>query len=197
LSDSGDELNPETAVTVGRIIAAHGVRGEVKVQSLTDFGQRFHRGSRLWLNGREVRVERSRAQGRNVVLKLSEVDDRTAAEKLRDAELMVPQPASLATEGVYYQHDILGLEVVEKDGTHLGRVTDILSTGSNDVYDVEGPRGEVLLPALDDVVLEIDLEAGRMVVELLPGLEFQAKGPSKARRRTAGPGRHRTSQSAP
>ncbi len=73
-------------------------------------------------------------------------------------------------EGEYYEHQVVGLAVVEQDGTPLGKVREILSTGANDVYIVVGPEGELLLPAIEPVILEIDLQAGRMVVEVLEGL---------------------------
>jgi 16S rRNA processing protein RimM len=170
------------AVTVGRIIAAHGIRGELKVEPLTDFPQRFDAGSRLWLDGAPVTVERGRRQGRNVILKLRGIDGRTQAEALHGKELLAPQATPLEQEGVYYLHDIIGARVQDAAGQALGELADVLATGSNDVYVVRGPRGELLLPALDDVVLAVDLEARRIVVEIPDGLEFIAPAPAKRHR---------------
>jgi 16S rRNA processing protein RimM len=174
---SADEERPP--VTVGRIVTPHGVRGELKVESLTDFPERFRRGSRLWLDGVEFSVELGRVLGRHVILKLEGIDDRNAAEAIRGRELTVPDVAELTEEGVYYQHDIVGLRVEDEAGSELGRVVDVLLTGSNDVYVVQGERGELLLPALDDVVKQIDIATGRIVVDLPGGLEFQAKAPPR------------------
>jgi 16S rRNA processing protein RimM len=179
------EFDPRKALTAGRVLAPHGVHGEVKVEPLTDFPARFSPGSVLWLRGAPVRVARSRWQGRTVVLKLEGLDDRNAAEQLRGAELQVmPSPEGLG-EGVYYRDDVIGLRVADEDGTDLGRVADVLRTGSNDVFVVRGPQGELLLPATDDVVKSVDVEAGRMVIELLPGLEWQPARKAQQRRRPA------------
>ena len=176
------ELDPATAVTVGRITAPHGIRGEVKVEPLTDFPQRFEAGSRLWLDGTPYTVERGRWQQRNVILKLRGIDTRNQAEALPGKELLAPQAMPIEAEGVYYLHDILGARVQETSGAALGELADVFSTGANDVYVVRGPRGEILLPALDDVVLEVDLQARRITVAIPDGLEFTTAAPPKRRR---------------
>ena len=176
------ELDPATAVTVGRITAPHGIRGEVKVEPLTDFPQRFEAGSRLWLEGVPYTVERGRWQQRNVILKLRGIDTRNQAEALPGKELLAPQAMPIEAEGVYYLHDILGARVQEASGATLGELADVFSTGANDVYVVRGPRGEILLPALDDVVLEVDLQARRITVAIPDGLEFTTAAPPKRRR---------------
>ncbi|HLG12083.1 MAG TPA: ribosome maturation factor RimM, partial [Dehalococcoidia bacterium] len=176
------ELDPATAVTVGRITAPHGIRGEVKVEPLTDFPQRFEAGSRLWLDGVPYTVERGRWQQRNVILKLRGIDTRNQAEALPGKELLAPQAMPIEDEGVYYLHDILGARVQETSGAALGELADVFSTGANDVYVVRGPRGEILLPALDDVVLEVDLQARRITVAIPDGLEFTTAAPPKRRR---------------
>jgi len=151
----------------------HGVRGELKVQPLTDFPERFDPGESFWLDGAERTIERSRWQKGTVVLKVAGLDTRDQAEALRGHELQIAEPEDLPEdEGVYYQHDIVGLKVEDTAGEALGRVTDVLGTGANDVFVVRGPRGEILLPAVEDVVREVDIAGGRLVVELLPGLEF-------------------------
>jgi 16S rRNA processing protein RimM len=169
---------------VGRITAAHGVKGEVKVQPLSDFPQRFEQGSRLWLDGMPQEVERGRHQGRNVILKLSGVETRTEAEALIGKDLLAAEATRIEVEDVYYLHDVIGLRVEDETGETLGKLTEVLSTGSNDVYVVRGERGELLLPALDDVVREVDVAGGRMVVQVPDGIEFaRAATPRGAPRR--------------
>ena len=188
MTESPGEPDPKTAVTVGRVLAPHGIRGEVKVESLTDFPERFAPGSRLWLRGRPATVEAGRWQGRTLFLKLEGVDDRETAESLRGADLQAPAPTALE-EGRYYQHEIIGLEVRDKHGAELGRVAEIISTGSNDVYVVRGRRGELLLPAIEDVVVAVDLARGQIVVELMEGLDYTPvkRAPaSRASRRAGG-----------
>ena len=160
-------------MTVGRVLAPHGIRGELKVQPLTDFPERFDAGSRLWLNGQQWVVERGRWAGRGgVILKLRGLDTRNDAETLRDAELTVPEATELKEEGVYYLHDIIGLPVFDAAGEALGKLADVFSTGSTDVYVVRGDRGELLLPALEDVVTNVDVAGGRIVVDVPEGLEW-------------------------
>ena len=160
-------------VTVGRILAPHGIRGELKVQPLTDFPQRFEAGSRLWLNGQEWVVQRGRWTNRGVILKLRGLETRNEAEALRNAELTVLEATEIEEEGVYYLHDIVGLPVFDAAGEALGRLEEVFNTGSTDVYVVRGERGEILLPALDDVITQVDIAAGRIVVDVPEGIEFQ------------------------
>ena len=158
---------------VGRVAAPFGLAGEVRVVPLTDFPERFKEmRSVLVGEGHEayriVGVRGSRAQ---VILKLKGVDDANAAGALRGEMLRIPlaEAVSLA-DGQYFWYQIIDLEVVTMGGERLGRVVDIIRTGANDVYVVRGMRGEVLIPAIEDVIREVDLGAGRLVVELLPGL---------------------------
>ena len=186
MTETSPELDPATAVTVGRIAAARGLRGELRIEPLTDFPERFAPGARLWLDGGWRCVESSRFQGRSVYLKLEGIDDRTAAERLRGHELQLPRAQPLDADDVFYQHDIVGLRVETAERELLGKVESIFSTGANDVYVVRGERGELLLPAVEDVIKQVDINGGRVVVELLPGLEF-TKTPAKpvSRRRQA------------
>ncbi len=185
MSDAGDALDPSRAVSVGRIVGVHGIRGELKVEPLTNFSDRFERGSTLWLDGAPVRVERSGGGGKLLYLKLANIDDRGEAEALRGHELQVPEARDLAEPGLYYEHDLIGLRVEDGDGAELGRLAEVLRTGATDVYVIRGDRGELLLPALADVIREIDVAAGRIRVELAPGLEFQAASRPSHRRKSA------------
>ena len=183
MSEDGAALDPSRAVCVGRVVGVHGLKGEIKVEALTDFPDRFEAGASLWLDGAPVRVELSRAQAKLFYLKLAGVDDRDAAEALRGHELLVPEARSLDEPDLYYEHDLIGLRVEDESGAALGRLAEILRTGANDVYVVRGDRGELLLPALADVIREVDIGAGRMGVALAPGLEFQASSrPARQRK---------------
>jgi 16S rRNA processing protein RimM len=124
------------------------------------------------IRGERHVVEGARIQGTTVLLKLEDVADREAADVLRNADIEVPtQEAVPLRRGQFYWHEVIG-PTVEDATTHetLGEVTDIIETGANDVYVVRGSRGEILLPAIKDVVKRIDPAAGRMLVQLLPGL---------------------------
>lgn len=158
-------------VIVGRILGPWGMRGDVRIQVLTDFPERFSKGSKLYLDGSPTRVERSRHSPRGLLIKLEAVKDRTDAEKLAGRILSVPEDSlEKLPEGSYYQFQIIGMEVVSEEGERLGVVEDILITGSNDVYVVKGDGGELLLPAIEDVVLNVNVESNRMTVRLVEGL---------------------------
>lgn len=168
---------------VGRILGVHGLRGELKVEPLTDFPQRFQPGSELLLDGEPVRVQRSRSERNFVYVILADVTSRQAAEALVGRSFYVPEGSTPLGEGQYYHHDIIGLSVRDETGRRLGEVVEILVTGANDVYVVRGERGELLLPAIDDVVKRVDLQSGEMVVELMQGLDFTQPKPRQSRGR--------------
>jgi 16S rRNA processing protein RimM len=189
LSQPDPQFDPSTALTVGRILAPQGVHGEVKVEPLTDFPERFDAGSVLWLQGAPVRVKRSRWQARGLYVVFDGIESRNEAEALRGAELKAPASMALP-EDTFYRDDLIGLKVCDEGGQLLGEIADIFSTGSNDVYVVKGSRGELLLPALEDVVKQVDLEGGRVTVLLVEGLEWI--GGSNKQAAEAGGRRRRT-----
>jgi len=160
-------------VAIGRIVAPRGVRGELRVDIETDDPERF-RALRRVLVGEEhaaYAVRRARVHESQVLLTLVGVDDRDAAEALRGQWIYVAIEDALPLgEGEYYHFQIVGLQVITAEGEALGRITEILPTGANDVYVIQGPRGEILVPALEGVILNVDLPNGRMIVRLPEGL---------------------------
>lgn len=158
---------------VGRVRAPHGVRGEVRVQILTDFPERFRQGAELWIGPepRPYTVEKARFHEGDVLLKFVGLDDRNAVEALRGAEVTVPVECAMPLpEDTFYVHQIVGLDVWTDAGERLGVVSEVLSLPANDVYVVDTPQGEVWLPAIADVILRVDLEQRQMTVHLLTGL---------------------------
>lgn len=161
-------------LAIAQIVAPHGIRGEVRAVILTDFPERFARLETVYLGeeARPVRLEGYRFHQGQVLLKLAGYNTRTEAEELRQVLVQVPVGEAMSLpEGAYYVHEILGLEAWTESGEFLGEVVEVLETGANDVYVLQGsPLGEILIPALESVVLEVDLEEGRMLVRLPPGL---------------------------
>jgi 16S rRNA processing protein RimM len=167
----GKEPVPPESLIVGRILAPWGIRGEVKVEVLTDFPERFAPRKVVYLNTSPLEIESCHPHKQHLVVKLATIDSIEDAEKLRGQDLNIPSSElHPLPEGQYYTFQLIGLKVVTTEGQTLGRVTDIMSTGSNDVYIVEGKRGEILIPAIEDVVKSIDLKKGRMVIEAIEGL---------------------------
>ncbi|MCL7451861.1 MAG: ribosome maturation factor RimM [Anaerolineae bacterium] len=155
------------------------MRGELKVQVLTDDPHRFGKLERVFVgpDGEDAvawAVSSYRVHKEHVLLKLEGCDDRNTAEGFRGLLVQIPIEAPVPLEeGEYYEHQIVGLEVWTSAGEYLGRVEEILYTGANEVYvvhDAKLDRGEILIPAIADVVLEVDLEAGRLEVDLMEGL---------------------------
>jgi len=171
-------------LAVGQIIGVHGVHGELKAQILTDDPSRFDLLTRVFVgpDGAEpvpYEMEGYRLHQKWILIKLQGIDDRNKAETLRGQLIQVSSEEAIPLEaGEYYEHQIVGLEVWTADGQNLGQVVEILYSPAHEVYVVQGagvqspkasPR-EILIPAVASVVLSVDLEAGRIVVELPEGL---------------------------
>ncbi len=164
-------------LVVGRVLRPHGVRGELRVGIFTDYPERLGQRTDFYLAHpdfpeavQRYPVEKSRLHKKVLLLKLSGCDDRNEADELRGMLVQIPiEEAVPLEEGEYYHFQLIGVRVEMENGEWLGQVAEVIETGANDVYVVQGPRGEVLLPAVDDVVLDLDLESRLMVVRLLPG----------------------------
>jgi 16S rRNA processing protein RimM len=162
-------------LAIGRIVRPHGVRGEVVVEVLTDFPERFDTIEQVYLGdtleAQIWQVVTSRWHKDRVLLTLEGCQDRAVAEQLRGLLVQIPiEEAMPLGEDEYYAHHLIGLDVVTIDGEDLGRLSDVLFTNANDVYVVTGPRGQILLPAIADVIQGVDLEAGQVTVKLMEGL---------------------------
>lgn len=167
----------EKMIAVGEITGAHGIKGLVKVASLTDFpGERFAPGSELYLakTGQKVTVLSAGVHKGLYLLGLSGIEDRDAAQALLHTYLQVPQSClPELPQGEYYHFQLIGLQVYEGD-KHLGELTEVMQTGANDVYVITAPGGrkqaEILLPALKSCILGVDTAAGKMTVKIPEGL---------------------------
>ena len=161
--------------TIGIVVAPFGVQGELKVRLLTDIPDRFNQLDAIYLgpSHTQQRIQSVRPyKGEMVVLKLQGIDDANTAETLRNFALTIPenQLAKLPPDS-YYQHDILGLQVLTLNGHALGEIVDIIETGSNDVYVIKSPTGDQnLIPAIKDVVKQVDLRRHVMYIEPIAGL---------------------------
>ena len=174
------EQNNTEWATIGQIVAPFGVHGELKVRLLTDIPNRFAELDTVYAGlehtGYSIRSVRP-YKGEMVVLRLKGIDDANTAESMRNLNLQIPesQLAKLPPNS-YYQHDILGLHTFTMDGRDLGHIIDIIVTGSNDVYTIKTPEGkQILIPAIKDVVKQIDLIRRTMYIDPLPGLLDEAQ----------------------
>lgn len=158
---------------VGRIVNTHGLRGEVKVVPWTDYAENFEDIKTLYLDdGRTLTIKNIKYQKANIILKFAEIDHIDEAEKLKNRIVSAQREAlGELPEGVHYIADIIGLKVVDEEGNHIGEITDVFPTGANDVYEVkrEGEK-PLLLPVIDSVIRNIDIDAGKVTVHIIDGL---------------------------
>ncbi|MCZ6530757.1 MAG: ribosome maturation factor RimM [Chloroflexi bacterium] len=168
-------MDDQDHMVVGRIVRPHGVRGDLLVEPYSETIRSIEAETEVFIGSPQnpYTVLSLRSHRTRMILRVEGCEDRETAEAFRGNEVLIPtQAAEPLPEGVYYRWQILGLAVVEQGGRHLGTVMDILETGANDVYVVQGdgPR-ELLLPAIESVILEVDLDAGSLLVLLPEGLE--------------------------
>ena len=163
---------------VGKIVNTHGIRGDVRVMPTTDFvAERFAKGQDLYLQQAgeplKLTVESARQHKGFILVKFVGYDNINDVQAFRDHELMVSVKDQQPLEdGQYYYHQIIGLSVKTVDGEELGTIKEILSPGANDVWVVQRDgKKDLLLPVIDDVVKDVDLDAGEVTVELMEGLE--------------------------
>lgn len=169
-------MKREDLINIGKIAGTYGYKGMVRIIPLTDFPERFKELKQVYVSHRgaveEMLVEDARPYEQSYLLKLKGIDTREDAQDYRHALLQVgPDQLYPLPEGYYYHFQLQGLSVYDVEKGLLGKLTEILETGANDVYVVKSEEyGEILLPAIKEVVLDVDLEAGTMQVRLLPGL---------------------------
>jgi 16S rRNA processing protein RimM len=161
-------------LTIGEILKPWGYRGEVKVKLLTDFPKRVAKLKTVYVGNdtRAISLERARLHSGFALFKFSGYDSPESVAKLRGELVQIPlEDAATLRKGQYYHHQIIGLDVWTTSGERLGTVEEILETGANDVYVVTAEGGrEILIPAIQDVVREIDLDGNRIVIDVIPGL---------------------------
>ena len=188
---------PEDYLVIARVLGPHGVRGEIKCRIVTEFPERFQKGTRVFLGEPPAprTIRGATVEGDYVRLLLSGTASREAAETLRGENVLVhTDDAVELPAGRFYWHQVIGLRVDDQTGRSLGVVRDIIETGANDVYVVHGDWGEVLVPVVPDIVKRISTEEGRIEVEVLPGMVPDAPPVSRAARQ---PGRRRASRVSP
>jgi len=161
---------------VGVITGAFGIKGEVRILSLYDEPGRFLDCEVLVVTEAEgsesvFKIEKARIHKGHALVKFEGVSDRTQAERLKGCYVKPAGDKLSAREEAQIEREkLIGLEVFDKSGERLGVLEEVIRTGANDVYEIVDGERSVLLPAIRDVILEVDLEAGRMVVDPLPGL---------------------------
>jgi len=165
-------------LVAGKITKAHGLRGEVTVLVLSEVPERFEPGSSLHLeDGRTLTVAATRPDRRRLLVTFEGVGDRNAAELLNGRYLFVPEEdAPELPEGSFWPHQLEGCEVVTDSGRELGAIREVVLGVANDIWVTGPPEDEVLIPALKDVVVSVDVPGRKVVVRDIPGLTTSDRG---------------------
>ena len=166
----------EKQLQVGVISSTHGVRGEVKVFPTTDDVTRFRQLKKVYLDtGREMlplEIQNVKFFKQFAILKFKGIDNINDIEKYRGKSLMIDREDAVdLDEDEYFIADMIGMKVCTEDGGEFGTLKDVMETGANDVYIIDSPEhGEVLIPAIRECILDIDMDEERMTIHLMEGL---------------------------
>ncbi|MDH4226300.1 MAG: ribosome maturation factor RimM [Deltaproteobacteria bacterium] len=172
-------MSSATLIPAGRIAGVHGVKGELKIRVYAESEEETKdfitsvasKWGRVTVDGVEYEVTGLRGHKGFLLTTLKGVDDRNKAETFVGKDVLVSEDLlPKLDDGEFYMYELVGLSVYADDGRYIGKVCNIFSTGANDVYEVKGPLGEVLIPAIENVVLDVDLEEKKITVHLLEGL---------------------------
>lgn len=160
------------SVKIGRIVNAHGIRGEVRVQPYRQDPQFLTRFKTFYIKGQAVKPTACHVHKSLVLMKLPGVEDMNTALTYKDTDIYIRRDDPRIPEDIVFDDELLGMEVVRDDtGEVLGTITDVTEYPAHDVYTVRGKK-EILIPAVPDVFIKsVDLDANRMVVHLLEGMD--------------------------
>ena len=161
---------------IGQIVNTFGIKGMVKVKPFTDNIERFNNLEKIYIKNKsgqtEYKIQEVKYHKNMVLIKFEGIENPEQADLLRNSYLMVDRETEEPLEaGRYYIVDMIGLDVFTDDNEYLGKLEDIYNTGSNDIYVVKNELGkQVLLPAIEDVIKNIDMDNKKVIVHLIPGL---------------------------
>ena len=159
-------------IMIGKIVNVVGLKGEVKVYNYSDSDEIYSTTEAVYVGDDLVGIENVRLQKNMVILKLAGISDRDGAEAVRGKELFITESdLPELPEGQYYIRDLIGMTVKKENGEILGKVSDVLQNTAQDIFEVENADGrKILIPKVDQFVLEIDKAAGEIRVRLIEGM---------------------------
>lgn len=166
----------DNRLEIGKIVNTHGLRGEVKIVPWTNTPDVFEDIEYVYVKSREEKkfeISNVKYQKNNIIVKFKGLDDISEAEMLKNAVVVTDrEQLGELEDGEFYITDLIGCEVVSEDGKVYGKLDDVINTGSNDIYIVKrSGMKDLLIPVIDEVVLDIDIEAKKITVRLMEGLE--------------------------
>ncbi len=157
-------------IEAGRIVGTHGVRGELKVEPWGDGPDFLLKFSTVYIQRKPYTVQQARIHKSLVLFKLEGVDDPQAGQALRNQELYIDRTGVILPEGRFFVQDIVGLSVMNQNGTRLGTLYEVMTLPAHDVYRVQGELGDHYIPAVPQFIKNIDLKSGVIRVELIEGM---------------------------
>ena len=165
-------MDKNERIKVGKITSPVGIKGEVKVYPYTDYPERFEELETVEGYGDTVEIEKVRYDKNLVILKLKGINDRNAAEAMRDKFLTISKDeVRELDDDEYFIFDLIGLEAVDQESRHLGKVTDVIQNSAQDLYEITTDSGKKnLVPAVYELVTDIDINSGIMRINPIEGL---------------------------
>lgn len=161
-----DSLKMPNKIKIGKIINTFGLKGEIKIYPYIDY---FEDLDFIILDNNKFKIEKSRYQKNIVIAKLENIDTIEQAEDLKEKDIFIYEDMKPdLPEGTYYIDDLIGFKVVTDEGKVLGNLTNIYNTGANDIYEIDN---NILLPAIKDVIKQIDLDNKQINVHIIEGLD--------------------------
>jgi len=165
------KLSESEFIAIGKILAPWGIKGKLKVEVVTDFPHRFAPCSKIYIKRQPMTIDGTEWHKGQAIIKLNTIDTIDEAQRLKGQPVEIHRSQlKPLSEGQYYHFQLIGLEVWTTQGELLGNITEILAAASNDNYVISSPKGELLIPAIEDVVKSIDLDKRRLVIEAIDGL---------------------------
>ena len=166
-------------IEAGKIVNTHSVYGELKVQPWSDTDDFLCDFDVVYIDGKPFEVERARVHKTCVLLKLAGINNINEAQKYRNKYVCVDRGEVELDDGAYFIADLEGLTVIDADGQELGKIREVLTLPSHDVYVIRG-KDEYMIPAVEEFIREVDIEAGVMYVSTIPGMKTEKGGESDA-----------------
>lgn len=164
-------MSNDGLIVIGRLQKPFGIRGEIRVQAYTETFEAFEKSEWLQVKEKRMTIKQIRVHKGSVLVLFDGINTPEQASEF-SGQLIQTSERNLPAkdEDEYYYFELIGLDVFTKSGRHLGKITEIMATGANDVFVVNGDCGEVLIPFIDDVVTEIDLATKKVQVDPMEGL---------------------------
>ncbi|HKS91966.1 MAG TPA: ribosome maturation factor RimM [Tepidiformaceae bacterium] len=166
----------EGFTAVGRVLRPHALRGELRVEAFSPTARNIQRGRPVYLDGVRRVVQEARSDRGAWIVKLGGLTDRTAAERARGKLLEAPDAEVIRDDDEsFFVHELIGLRVVTGEGREIGRIAEVMPTGANDVWVVRGAHGEMMVPAVAEVVREVKTAEGLVIITPLMGMLDNSK----------------------